>query len=321
MRIVLASNNGGPEGVAVARRVTELGHDVVAFVQDGDLVPRHQRSRVQMTTPLDRNLRLLALQEGVPILWLERKSTAGYDLYRQLAPDLLLVSCFSKIFDDDFLGVAKIGNINVHPALLPRHRGAHPHAHVIMQSETETGISFHAISSGIDAGDILHQERLAVSSSDTSETLRERCSELATAALAQVLEGVALRGVSGAPQDEKDATYEPRFTRKRARIDWAESADHIERQVRAAVLHGNAWFTQDGARVLVEECRIGPHVDATPGAVLATRPSPIVATSCGTLEILDAQIAPPEDDDGTIYATVPWPNHQLRKGDQLSAGV
>ncbi len=321
MRIVLASNNGGPEGVAFARRVTELGHEVVGLVQDGDLVPRDQRSTVRMTMPLDRNVRLLALQEGVPIVWLERKSTAGYDLYRRLAPDLLLVSCFSKIFDDEFLGVAKVGNINVHPALLPRHRGAHPHAHVIMQGETETGISFHAMTTGIDAGDILHQERLAVSPSDTSEALRERCSELATAALAQVLEDVACRGVSGAPQDEKDATYEPRFTRKRARIDWDESAEHIERQVRAAVLHGNAWFMQNEARVLVEACRIGPHVDAPPGTVLATRPCPIVATSRGTLEIVDAQIAPPETDDGTIYAIVPWPNRQLRKGDQLSAGA
>ena len=319
MRIVLASNNGGPEGIAFARRIRELGHEFVGLIQDGDRVPPDERRTLRLDIPLDRNIRLLALRESIPIAWLERDSSAGYEAYRRFVPDLLLVSCFSKIFNDEFLEVAKVGNVNVHPSLLPRHRGAHPHACVILDGDDETGVTFHTLTAGIDAGDIIRQDRLPVSRDDTSATLRERCSAIATAALGDVLQDIASRGVHGTPQDESQATYEPRWTRRRAQIDWTKSAEHIERQVRAGPLVADAWFWHERSRVLVETCLVREHVDAEPGTVVKGGASPVVATSRGSLEILDAQVAPPDDEPGTIYAIIHWPTRPLRQGESLTS--
>ena len=318
MRIVLASNNGGPEGVAFVTRLRDLGHEVVGLVQDGDRTPPERRGDVSLSMPLDHNVRLLALREGIPIVWLERRSRGAYEFYRRLRPDLLLVSCFSKIFTDEFLEIAKVGNVNVHPALLPRHRGPHPHAHVILAGDSETGVTFHGVTKGIDAGHILLQAHLAVAPEDTSGTLRERCSGLATARLGDILSEIATCGVCGTPQDESEATYEPRFTRERARIDWSQSAENIERQTRAGAPYDHAWFMDGDARVLVEGCRVGEHVNAAPGTIVATKPHPVVATNDGTLEISDAQVAPPDDDDDVIYAVVPWPRRRLQVSERFT---
>jgi methionyl-tRNA formyltransferase len=275
----------------------EAGHHVVGLLQNGRQTRAAHRglfraSRVLVPPALDPAS--LALRRRVPIFWLDRMDDAELAPLRALAPDLLLTAGFALIFNDAMLGLPGLGCVNVHSSLLPKHRGASPFAHVVLAGETETGVTFHVMAREVDAGPILAQERIALTQLDTSVTVYYRCCDLARGMVAEVVDEIENRGWIGVPQSTEDVTRDPRMTRDTAAIDWRDSADRIERLVRAAVAYYPAWFTHRGRRVDVTRATFDPRpIDAAPGTVLETRPYPVVATGRGRLIIHAAHVSQP----------------------------
>jgi methionyl-tRNA formyltransferase len=287
MRILIAG--GGRLAVSVMEPLLDAGHVLIGLLQNGRQTRPGRRalfraSRLLMPPSLDAAA--LALRRRIPIFWIDRMDDAELRPLRALEPDLLLTAGFSRIFNDAMLAVPGLGCFNVHSSLLPRHRGASPFAQVILQGEPETGVTFHVMERGVDAGPILSQERLALTALDTSVTVYYRCCDLAREMAADTIADIELHGLTGQPQDESQATYDPKFTERDAAVDWREPADHIERLVRAAVAYYPAWFMHRGRRVEVSRATFDPRdVEAAPGTVLETRPYPVVATGRGRLII------------------------------------
>ena len=154
----------------------------------------------------------------------------------KLNPDIILVGSWSEKFKKQIIELPKIGTINCHPSLLPKYRGPNPYMRVIMNGETETGITFHLMDEHLDSGPILMQKKIPVLqgfNGDTGETLKNKCCNLAKSGIKELLTTMNNEMIIPANQNEKEASYYPQVSEKDILIDFYKSAEEINRLLRA----------------------------------------------------------------------------------------
>lgn len=221
-----------------------------------------------------------------PVVWLGKSTDGCAAELRRLNPDLVLVAGFRIILSREILRIPKIGCLNIHPSLLPRHRGPNPLSNVILSGEQESGASFHAMTDDIDSGPIIAQYRCIVEASDTADTLSVKANQLIRDNLLVVLALVETNGLYGIAQDESQATYDKRLTKDRRRIDWSDPAENILRLIRSQFRGKYAWFPHHGAEIHVERASFNPIAsDAPPGTVLIAGERPTIQTGDGAITI------------------------------------
>lgn len=128
--------------------------------------------------------------------------------------DLLITHAFMKILPETVFRSPKKGSINIHPSLLPKYRGPAPGQWVLKNRESVTGLTCHYIDSGIDTGNIIHQIRVPVQSSDTIETLIEKEKQMVPELIRQSLTKIQAPGFVPKKQNEVYASYAPRITER-----------------------------------------------------------------------------------------------------------
>ncbi len=173
----------------------------------------------------------------------------------KLNPDIILVGSWSEKFKKPIIDLPKIGTINCHPSLLPKYRGPNPYMRVIMNGESETGITFHLMDENLDTGPILMQKKISILqgfNGDTGETLKNKCCSLAKTGVAELLTAMNNEMIIPTNQSVKDASYYPQIAEKDILINFDKTADEINRLVRALtpwqpayIAHKNA-FLQAG---------------------------------------------------------------------------
>jgi methionyl-tRNA formyltransferase len=123
-----------------------------------------------------RSIKRIARSNAVRLLTPE--SVNGREFLEQLRgldPDLVIsVSC-PQIFRRELLELPRLGCINVHSALLPEYRGVLPTFWVLARGESETGVTVHYMSPGVDGGDIIAQQRVGISPDETLHSLMRKC--------------------------------------------------------------------------------------------------------------------------------------------------
>ena len=157
---------------------------------------------------------------------------------KELNVDLVVVTSYSQKFSKEFLNVAKDGVINVHPSLLPEYRGANPYTHVILNGETQTGVTIHKMDETFDTGDILMQNVLPILPNETMGTLFNKLNKLSADMLIQFLEVYENNGMPlGISQSKLNPPvhYAHKIIPEspQVSIDWNNSAEFLERFVRA----------------------------------------------------------------------------------------
>jgi methionyl-tRNA formyltransferase len=183
-------------------------------------------------------------------------SEAGLQRMRSASPDVVLVATFKDILREAVLSVPRLGVVNLHPSLLPRHRGPCPTQAALLAGDAWSGVTAHYAGSGVDDGDIILQRRVAIADVPTDGELRRR---LAAVAAAMVPDLISLwqNGArpAGAPQDPSHATHAPRPRPEDGFLELVPSADDLCRRVRALTpLPGTSIATGSG-RVPVLSCR------------------------------------------------------------------
>jgi methionyl-tRNA formyltransferase len=178
-------------------------------------------------------VRVKAIEMGLHVVDVERIDATVSDAVRDRRPELLVVVAFSRIFKKGFLDIFPFGGINLHPSILPRHRGPSPITAAILCGDTETGVSIQRLALKFDTGDILAQVKVPLSGVETTGSLSERLSTVGAELLSGVLEEIAQGRPRAVPQKEEDATYCRLVKKEDGRIDWTDSAVRIERMVRA----------------------------------------------------------------------------------------
>ncbi|HOV73691.1 MAG TPA: methionyl-tRNA formyltransferase [Candidatus Hydrogenedentes bacterium] len=288
MRIAIAGS--GRLGWSLMAPLLESNHEVVAVLQDGRRT-RGFRRRVMAAQSValaaHSTMIGLAARNRIPVLWLERLVDESLAPLRALAPDVILVGGFGIIFKPIILSLPKIGCVNCHSSMLPRHRGPNPFAAVILQGETESGVTFHIMDEGIDTGDIIAQYAYPVTDQDTPASVYNNACALAGEHVVDIMDRVEQEGLQGVPQNHAAATYDKPLDPALSKIDWTQPAVHIERIVRVFKQGALARFMFQGREILVSMAKANPApVEAPPGTVLASGRWVRVATGEGTIDIV-----------------------------------
>lgn len=219
------------------------------------------------------------------------RSDEAHLVLRDYAPDGLLLVAYGQLVPDDLLQLAPRPPLNVHPSLLPRHRGAAPVASTLLAGDAEAGVTLMVMTPQLDAGPIVAQWPVPLSGREEAPTLKATLAELAAERVPPELERWARGELVPEPQDERRATLIRPFTRSVGWIDWHRSAEEIDRQVRALQPWPGAWTTLDDRRLHVRRAHPVAGVSDVPiGAILPGLP-PRVACGIGALEL---EIVQPE---------------------------
>ena len=155
-----------------------------------------------------------AMQAGLPVFQPEKIRRDGVEILRSLQPDLCVTAAFGQILSQEILNIPRLGNINVHASLLPRHRGAAPVAYALLEGDETAGVTTMWMDAGIDTGDILLQCSTPVADSETCAELTGRLSLLGADLLLQTLTRLEGGTLQAQPQNEALMTYDPMLTRE-----------------------------------------------------------------------------------------------------------
>lgn len=237
----------------------------------------------------------LALELGLAVLQPAKFDPLATSQLKALAPEALVVVAYGLILPAAVLQIPRFGGINVHASLLPRWRGAAPIARSLEAGEEITGITIMQMDEGMDTGDILVQQQLAVHKDDTAQSLHDRLAPLGAGLLLDTLGKLAKGQIVPRPQDGARACYAPKLRKQEAILDWSAPAQLLARKVRAF----NPWPVAQ-TRFRDRQLRIwevGPvedacgEQDAAPGTVLsADRDGIGVRTGDGVLVIRRLQL-------------------------------
>ncbi len=261
-------------------------HDVIAVVTQPDKpAGRHQ----VLTPPATKTL---ALAHGVPVLQPEKIRHAADEL-RALAADVAVVAAYGQILSRAVLDAPRLGCLNLHASLLPRHRGASPIQAAIREGDAETGLTVMFMNEGLDTGDMLLAVPTPILPTDTGGSLHDRLADMAPAALEPALDLLAAGKAPRAPQDNTRATHAGKLARVDGRIDWSRAAHEIDRLVRAYDPWPGTHTLLGGAPLKVFAAR--PRSEVTgcpvPGTVLDSDGKLLVACGDGAVELAELQIA------------------------------
>jgi methionyl-tRNA formyltransferase len=221
-RVVLITSVA-PIAVAMSDTLRGLGHERVAA-----LTPRRHPPR-----PGDTALTDESAPPGVDVVLLRDKWSIE-PILRALQPDLVLCWGFPWLIPQSALDLPRLGSVNLHPALLPRHRGPIPLSWAIRAGDPHYGVTWHRMDDGFDTGAILAQATVPMEPDDADIWIvGPRMAGVALGLLPRVLERLAA-GETGDPQlATGDEPYAGWFDEDYATIDWSRPAAEIDRQVRA----------------------------------------------------------------------------------------
>lgn len=188
-----------------------------------------------------------AQEKNIPVYAVQKLDADFREVIAALDFDVLVCFAYGKIFGPKFLSLFKIGGMNLHPSLLPKYRGPTPIPAAILNMDKETAITVQTLSLGMDEGEILAQEKIALDFTETADLLLEKSATIGAALLDGVLRECARLGKmpQGAAQ-QGEASYTKIISREDTLINWNESAQKISAFVRAYTSEGGA-FTRIGS--------------------------------------------------------------------------
>ena len=268
MRIVLIGQ--AAFGEKTLETLLEMGKEVVGVYMPPDTPGR------------ENTFKQRALQLGVPVFQPERmRSPEVYDSYVKLKPDLNVMAFVTDIVPESILNYPKLGTIQYHPSLLPRHRGGSAINWAVINGEARTGLTIFWPDKGIDTGPILLQKEVDIAPDDTVGLLYfNKLFPLGIEAIKESVELIRQGKASRIPQDEAQATYEGLCTQ--AVIDWNQPAPDIYNLIRgtnpqpgATTSYGSSKF-----KIFDSELRTG-EVKGLPGEIIGISESGFLVAAPG----------------------------------------
>jgi methionyl-tRNA formyltransferase len=244
----------GSGGFAVPVGRALLGHPAIDLVTVVT-APTRLGSRGR---PTDPPVAQWVLDTGLPTLRPARlRDTASVAAIRELAPDLLVLADYGQIVPSVLLDLPPHGALNLHPSLLPRHRGASPIPAAILAGDAVTGVTLMRMDPGMDTGPIVAQVPRPLDGSETADELEEALAAAAADLLAISIEPWLDGEIVAQPQPEQGVTVTRPLRRSDGSLDASRSADELSRQVRAYQPWPGSFVETNDGRLIVWRA----HVD------------------------------------------------------------
>ncbi|MEY0727420.1 bifunctional UDP-4-amino-4-deoxy-L-arabinose formyltransferase/UDP-glucuronic acid oxidase ArnA [Providencia rettgeri] len=277
--IVFAYHDIGCVGL---KALEKAGFDIQAvFTHTDDPNENHFYSSVARLSA-DMELPVFAPENVNHPLWIER--------IREMKPDVIFSFYYRDMLSEELLAIAPKGAFNLHGSLLPKYRGRAPINWALLKGESETGVTLHKMVAKADAGDIIAQEKVVITDTDTSLTLHAKVREAAEVLLEKTLPLIETGSYKAVAQDESQATYFGRRTAEDGLINWNDSAKDVNCLIRAVTEPYPGAFTYLGARkMVIWRARVLDDNQGKPaGTVLSSDPLRI-ACGQGAIEVISGQ--------------------------------
>ena len=219
---------GTPDfAVGPLEAIISAGHEVMAVVTQPDR-PKG-RSDKMIPSPVKE----VAVAHNIPVLQPERiRNPEAVEELRQYPADIFVVAAFGQILPAEVLEMPKYGCINIHASLLPHLRGASPIQQSIILGDEKSGVTIMQMDQGLDTGDILLQEEIAISNSDTGGTLFDKLAILGSQMIVKVLPLIEAGEITPIEQDEAKADYAGMLKKSMGKLDFTKGANQLEHLVR-----------------------------------------------------------------------------------------
>jgi len=233
----------------------------------------------------------LAQEHNIPVYQpVSLKDDEAQQTLCALDADIMVVVAYGLLLPKIILDAPRLGCINVHGSILPKWRGAAPIQRAIWAGDTETGVTIMQMDEGLDTGDMLHIATLPITTLDTSATMYDKLAELGPKALVDVLNNI--ESLIPQKQDDALATHAKKLSKEEALIKWEDSAEQIERNIRAFNPWPVAWMKVEEQNIKVWAAHVEPLInDAPPGTIVNSSKEGItVATGKDALTITLLQI-------------------------------
>ncbi|MBP9779838.1 methionyl-tRNA formyltransferase [Candidatus Gracilibacteria bacterium] len=200
-------------------------------------------------------VKVLAQERNIPV-YTPTKIRGNMELLEELQAfecDYFVVIAYGRILPIDLLRIPKKKCINIHGSMLPLYRGASPIQSVLLNGESETGVTIMEMSEGMDEGDILKIVKIPINSRETSETLFQKFAEISGQVLIQTLLEIEHGGITSLPQEHDKATYCTKIEKEDGKISFSKSAVEIYHMWQAYTPWPGIYTTYEGKRLLLED--------------------------------------------------------------------
>lgn len=208
--------------------------------------------------------------------------------YRELKADIAVVAAYGLILPRPVIEAFPKGCINIHGSLLPRWRGAAPIQRAIEAGDHESGITIMNIVEGLDAGAMLLKGSVPITSNTTGESLHDALAEVGGDLILQVLADVDGYEAKAQEQDESLVTYAEKIDKSESKIDFSQSAETLERKIRAFNPYPAMYFEYDGERCKVLRAEVC-DMTAPAGTIIEGQKALIIACGNKALSITELQ--------------------------------
>jgi methionyl-tRNA formyltransferase len=239
--------------------LAEAGHEIVAAYTQPPR-PGGRRGRELTPSPVQREAEARGIAVRHPV---SLKGSEAQAEFAALNADLAVVAAYGLILPQAVLDAPRLGCLNIHASLLPRWRGAAPIHRAILAGDAETGVTIMRMEAGLDTGPMLAEGRTKIERKTAGELTAE-LARIGGEQIVRVLDDLA--GFPEVAQPDEGVTYARKIDKVEARMDFAVSAEQLERQVRAFAPAPGAFFEFAGERfkVLAAEALRRPGLDSGP---------------------------------------------------------
>ena len=283
---------GTPDfSVGPLEALIEAGHEILLVVTQPD--KKKGRGKEVQFPPVKE----CALKHGIEVFQpIKIKTEESVNKLKEYDADVFVVVAFGQLLSQEILDMPKYSCINIHASLLPKYRGAAPIQRVIIDGEKETGVTTMRMDIGLDTGEMMLKEAVAIDEKETGETLHDKLSAVGSSLIVKTLDLLEKDEITFEKQDDSLSCYAKMLNKELGHIDWNKSAVEIERLIRGLNSWPSAYTSFQGKNLKLWEADVRNQEDdasqsATPGMVVGvTKEEIVVACGSGVLVLKELQL-------------------------------
>ncbi len=308
-KIVFFGNERLATGISTTaptlRSLIKNGYDVTAVVSNFTAANSRQARELEIAD--------IAKSHNIPLMLPEKLR----DIKAQIAgfgASVGILVAYGKMVPQDIFAMFPHGIINIHPSLLPRHRGPTPIESSILQGDQKTGVSIMQLASAMDAGPIFGQSELTLNGTETKQELADKLLDIGQAMIIDLLPGILDDKIAALPQDNASATYDRLIDKADGSIDWHKPAVQLEREIRAFDGWPKSRTTIVGKEVIITKAHVlqVKNNNKKPGNIDLVKDLGELHVACGQDSIVIDRLKPAGKPEMTAQAFIAGYGQTLR---------
>lgn len=213
----------------------------------------------------------IANEHGIPFYRPEKLSTIRDEL-ASLRADVAVLVAYGKMVPQEIINLFPRGIVNIHPSLLPKHRGSTPIESVILSGEAETGVSLMQIVQEMDAGPVYAVTTLPLRGDETKQALADTLATIGAKMLQEMLPGIISGDILPQEQNHTEASYDQLIHKADGLLDFNKSAVQLEREIRAFAEWPKSRTTIAGKEVIITKAHVLSHSEVQGIELVVGRP-------------------------------------------------